>query len=685
MEIEGTDYGNCTLGLMSLGGSQASFSQAADLTDTTSIVTNADTAGGTVYWNTNSHAIGTNVLSIGNTGASLGGTTMDCGSTIATFSGGAFFSNPADVINLGTSQWTIGWWGASQGAQINVGTSTVIVTLVVGVFGAPVTQSFYNLEFNYPRFTSALQDNIQVAGNLTLAAGSLAVSGHAIAVQGNVSIAPTATLEAAGQLVELSGTGSQSITSSPTSTIGTLQIDGGVRTVTLANNVTCSGLTIAAGPTILVAAQSTVATSALSLIGTAALPIALQSTISGTAWNLILATNGTQALSFVAAQDSNASGGQTIDDSLTGTNLHNDTNWIFPSGPPVPVFTLAALTLMVAENGGPQTQAGFATVISPLNATVTFQLTSTNAALFSSPPAIDNTGTLTYAPAADAVGTSVVTVRGYTAGNATPSAPQNVSIIIVPPPPVYFIPVPCRTVGINSPPQTDAHYATINSPLNVPVSFQLTAANSALFSVQPAIDGSGTLTFSPAPNQTGTTLVTVLGFSAGNPTPAAAQIFTVHIYAAPTFTIPTASLSVLENAGPTSVAFWITNIATGSGSQVPVTFTVATTVGSLFSVPPAIDGNGTLTFTPAPNQSGTTTVTTQCSISGTTITSPIQTFQISVLFVNQAPSFVHGSNQSVLPTAGPQTVPGWATSISPGPSTESSQTVSFIVEVDHPE
>jgi large repetitive protein len=52
--------------------------------------------------------------------------------------------------------------------------------------------------------------------------------------------------------------------------------------------------------------------------------------------------------------------------------------------------------------------------------------------------------------------------------------------------------------------------------------------------------------------------------------------------------------------------------------------------------------------------------------------------------VNVAPSFTAGADQTVLEDAGAQSVAAWATSISPGPPTESSQSVSFSVSSDNP-
>lgn len=52
--------------------------------------------------------------------------------------------------------------------------------------------------------------------------------------------------------------------------------------------------------------------------------------------------------------------------------------------------------------------------------------------------------------------------------------------------------------------------------------------------------------------------------------------------------------------------------------------------------------------------------------------------------VNAPPAFTKGPDQAILEDAGPQAVPHWATGISPGPPWESSQTVVFRVETDHP-
>jgi hypothetical protein len=84
---------------------------------------------------------------------------------------------------------------------------------------------------------------------------------------------------------------------------------------------------------------------------------------------------------------------------------------------------------------------GWATAISPgpvneSGQTVSFTVTNDNAALFSSAPAIDSSGTLTYTPALLAIGTATVTVRavdsgGTANGGVDTSPPQTFTITIL--------------------------------------------------------------------------------------------------------------------------------------------------------------------------------------------------------------------------------------------------------------
>ena len=145
-----------------------------------------------------------------------------------------------------------------------------------------------------------------------------------------------------------------------------------------------------------------------------------------------------------------------------------------------------------------------------------------------------------------------------------------------------------------------------------------------------------------------------------------------------------------EDDGAQSTS-WATSISPGPAGEATqaVTFTVGNDNSGLFSVAPAVAPDGTLTFTPAPDANGSATVTVTAHDDGGTAnggsdTSAPRTFTLTVDPVNDAPSFSKGPNQGGVSLFGPQTVSGWATAISAGPSNESAQTVTFVVSNDNP-
>jgi large repetitive protein len=159
----------------------------------------------------------------------------------------------------------------------------------------------------------------------------------------------------------------------------------------------------------------------------------------------------------------------------------------------------------------------------------------------------------------------------------------------------------------------------------------------------------------------------------------------VFVNSAPSFTAgPDQSAS--EDGGAQSLAAWATAISPGppSDASQSVTFSVTNDNGALFAVAPSVAPDGTLSYTPAADANGSAAVTVTAHDDGGTAnggsdTSAAQTFTITVDPVNDAPAFTAGADQSVLSVLGAQTVPGWATGISPGPTNESSQTLTFLV------
>jgi len=93
----------------------------------------------------------------------------------------------------------------------------------------------------------------------------------------------------------------------------------------------------------------------------------------------------------------------------------------------------------------------------------------------------------------------------------------------------------------------------------------------------------------------------------------------------------------------------------------------------------ALSGSGstrTLTINPVANLSGTATI--RITVEGG-FGQMTDNFILTVNSVNDAPSFTKGANQTVIEEAGPQSVLGWATGLSKGPSNESSQVLTFQI------
>ena len=229
------------------------------------------------------------------------------------------------------------------------------------------------------------------------------------------------------------------------------------------------------------------------------------------------------------------------------------------------------------------------------------------------------------------------------------------------------------------------------------VNFLVTNNSNALFSVQPAIAPNGTLTFTPAPSGRGTATVTVRahdngGTANGGHDTSEPQTFTITVTGGvaptnrpPTTTFATNAVVVLEDSGAQTLAAFAT-FSPGPPSDSAQSITNVVTSNSnpaLFSVPPTLALNGTLTFTPATNANGSATVTVIAQDNGGTANGGVDkatnSFTLTVTAVNDAPAFVHGPNLNVSSAAGTQTVPAWATAISAGPANESGQLLNFLV------
>ena len=228
--------------------------------------------------------------------------------------------------------------------------------------------------------------------------------------------------------------------------------------------------------------------------------------------------------------------------------------------------------------------------------------------------------------------------------------------------------------------------------------FRVNSDAPTLFGQEPRVRPDGTLTFATAPDASGVATVTVRavdngGTENGGSDTSAPQTFAIAVTPAndpPAFAAGPDE-HVLEDAGAQTVVGWATQVTGGPADEASqsVSFEVTNDEPGMFSAQPRVEPDGSLTYAAAADASGTATVTVRAVDSGGTAdggdaTSRPRTFAITVVDVNDLPSFAAGPDQSVLEGAGAQTVAGWATATSPGPLYESGQAVSFSVGNDNP-
>jgi len=211
-------------------------------------------------------------------------------------------------------------------------------------------------------------------------------------------------------------------------------------------------------------------------------------------------------------------------------------------------------------------------------------------------------------------------------------------------------------------------------------------SNSSLVSA--SISGN-TLTLDYESNQNGSATITVRGTSNGLTVDDSFTVTVTAVNDEPSFT-KGLDITVNEDSGTSTTANWATSISAGPSneSSQSLTFNVSNDNTSLFSNAPSVNSSGTLTFISATDANGSATVTVSVSDNGGTSNggdniSPNQTFTITVIAVNDEPSFTKGLDITVNEDSGASTTTNWATSISAGPSNESSQSLTFNVSNDN--
>jgi hypothetical protein len=335
----------------------------------------------------------------------------------------------------------------------------------------------------------------------------------------------------------------------------------------------------------------------------------------------------------------------------------NDPPTLDPIGDPAPMFENAGQQTIDLDNisaGPAETQV------------ISITATSDNPALVPNPTVSYTSpfiaGSLTYMPAAHRSGIAHITVTvkdsGGTANNGIDTFTRTFAVVVS---------------EVNDPPTLDA--ITNPTPIGQDSSqqiVQLTGISAGPFETQelrvtassdnPTLissvdvnyaspNATGSLTYTPSPDQNGTAVITVTVRDAGingnlndDDDGITQQTFTVRVISpdeinhAPSFVIGSVQ-PVTDESGPVSPPGFVSQISPGpqneSQQTVSFTLTVPADEKALFSVQPQVDTTGKLTFTPAPNAHGTAHITIQAKDDGGTAlggvdTSPPQTFDVVI-------------------------------------------------------
>jgi gliding motility-associated-like protein len=202
------------------------------------------------------------------------------------------------------------------------------------------------------------------------------------------------------------------------------------------------------------------------------------------------------------------------------------------------------------------------------------------------------------------------------------------------------------------------------------------------------VDNSGNVTFTPLTSFVGPITTTTIYYTVKDYSGTISNSASISI----TLADPSAPQAVDDNASMNEDGSAITlditnNDINGSGTIVVSTIDLdPSTTGQQTSMTTSLGifslntSTGIVTFNPIANAYGSTSISYTVADDNTTpLVSNVATIYITILPVNDAPSFTKGLDQTVCENNSVQIVTNWAYSLNMGASNESTQTLSFIV------
>lgn len=374
-----------------------------------------------------------------------------------------------------------------------------------------------------------------------------------------------------------------------------------------------------------------------------------------------------------------------------------------------PSFTQGG-DITVDQNSGVFAPTAWATNI--VATTPVFEIVSINFVgflTFTTDPAIDATGNLTFEATANRSGIATITVllRDMSSGMESIPATFKINVAFINTSPTFTVSNPDQVIDEKDGPQVVLAWASDISAGPNPdevtqdINFKTTVDSLTAFmsfAQAPKVDKSGTLTYEVNTNANGSATITIALEDDGSNTPpnsneSSPVTFTITVNPIndlPSFTIGD-NITVDEHTGAVSISNWATNISAGppeeevSQSLTFVINTISTTTFLAFDTPVSVAADGTLSFVATPHANGVAIFEIFLLDDGPSTPphnnkSLLSGFSITVDFINDAPSFVKGGDIVVDEGDDLMTIPNWATSISPGESlNEQDQELRFSV------
>lgn len=237
-------------------------------------------------------------------------------------------------------------------------------------------------------------------------------------------------------------------------------------------------------------------------------------------------------------------------------------------------------------------------------------------------------------------------------------------------------------------------------PLNLIASIVTPPSHAASFSLSP----DGSFTYMPEADYNGPDSFTYNVTDAGDPTGCnptgtapcsiakASEPATVFIHITEVNDPPVAFDDAKSTNEDVALSFPASDLAAndskGAANESAQTLTVSGVAATANTHGTVSLSGGNVVYVPAQDYNGPASFTYTVTDDGTTNGAPdpksaVGTVNVTVTPVNDPPSFTKGADQSVMSTAGAQTVTPWATAIQAGPPDEANQTLNFVVSNDN--